>query len=51
MLGTHFPHPTAGRVITHGDAYRLSPVFATPQAWLPRTRVTSNVSELLLIQN
>ncbi|MFE2376100.1 MBL fold metallo-hydrolase [Streptomyces sp. NPDC059398] len=26
VLGTHFPPPTAGRVITHGDAYRLSPV-------------------------
>ncbi|GAA5702424.1 MBL fold metallo-hydrolase [Streptomyces avermitilis] len=32
VLGTHFPQPTAGRVITHGDAYRFSPVFAAPQA-------------------
>ncbi|WP_406419099.1 MBL fold metallo-hydrolase [Streptomyces sp. NBC_01614] len=28
VLGTHFPPPTAGRVITHGDAYRLRPVRA-----------------------
>ncbi|MEV0696646.1 MBL fold metallo-hydrolase [Saccharopolyspora sp. NPDC050389] len=26
VLGTHFPPPTAGRVITDGDAYRLTPV-------------------------
>ncbi|MEV0087944.1 MBL fold metallo-hydrolase [Saccharopolyspora sp. NPDC050642] len=25
LLGTHFPPPTAGRVITDGDAYRLVP--------------------------
>ncbi|MCK8436958.1 MBL fold metallo-hydrolase [Streptomyces sp. D2-8] len=25
LLGTHFAPPTAGRVVTHGDAYRLSP--------------------------
>ncbi|WP_409474638.1 MBL fold metallo-hydrolase [Streptomyces sp. HC307] len=29
VLGSHFPPPTAGRVITHGDAYRLSPVPAS----------------------
>ncbi|MCF3135985.1 MBL fold metallo-hydrolase [Streptomyces olivochromogenes] len=29
LLGTHFPPPTAGRVITHEDAYRLMPVPAT----------------------
>ncbi|GGY05672.1 MBL fold metallo-hydrolase [Streptomyces minutiscleroticus] len=28
MLGTHFPPPTAGRVITYGDAYRLVAVPA-----------------------
>ncbi|GAB2697214.1 MBL fold metallo-hydrolase [Kitasatospora kifunensis] len=28
LLGTHFAPPTAGRVITQGDAYRLSPVPA-----------------------
>lgn len=28
VLGTHFPPPTAGRVITHGNAYRLLPVPA-----------------------
>ncbi|MFF8727181.1 MBL fold metallo-hydrolase [Streptomyces sp. NPDC015171] len=28
VLGTHFPPPTAGRVIGQGDAYRLSPVPA-----------------------
>ncbi|MFI6846190.1 MBL fold metallo-hydrolase [Kitasatospora sp. NBC_00085] len=28
VLGTHFAPPTAGRVITHGDAYRLTPVPA-----------------------
>lgn len=28
VLGTHFAPPTAGRVITHGDAYRLLPVPA-----------------------
>ncbi|GLV92035.1 MBL fold metallo-hydrolase [Streptomyces lavendulae subsp. lavendulae] len=26
LLGTHFPPPTAGRVVTDGDAYRLEPV-------------------------
>ncbi|PBC83903.1 MULTISPECIES: MBL fold metallo-hydrolase [unclassified Streptomyces] len=26
LLGSHFPPPTAGRVIAEGDAYRLSPV-------------------------
>ncbi|WP_432100396.1 MBL fold metallo-hydrolase [Streptomyces sp. WAC 04229] len=26
LLGTHFAPPTAGRVRTHGDAYRLAPV-------------------------
>ncbi|MEU5845502.1 MBL fold metallo-hydrolase [Saccharopolyspora shandongensis] len=26
LLGTHFPPPTAGRVISDGDAYRLVPV-------------------------
>ncbi|MER6106305.1 MBL fold metallo-hydrolase [Streptomyces sp. NPDC001832] len=29
LLGTHFAPPTAGRVVTHGDAYRLLPVPAT----------------------
>ncbi|MFG3229302.1 MBL fold metallo-hydrolase [Kitasatospora sp. NPDC048194] len=28
LLGTHFAPPTAGRVIAHGDAYRLRPVPA-----------------------
>ncbi|MGV9270517.1 MBL fold metallo-hydrolase [Kitasatospora sp. NPDC003701] len=28
VLGTHFAPPTAGRVIAHGDAYRLLPVPA-----------------------
>ncbi|WP_369386995.1 MBL fold metallo-hydrolase [Streptomyces sp. CG1] len=28
VLGTHFAPPAAGRVITHGDAYRLLPVPA-----------------------
>ncbi|MEU2945154.1 MBL fold metallo-hydrolase [Nocardiopsis alba] len=28
LLGTHFAPPTAGRVITDGDAYRLLPVSA-----------------------
>ncbi|MGD6747703.1 MBL fold metallo-hydrolase [Streptomyces sp. BH106] len=28
VLGTHFAPPTAGRVITHDDAYRLTPVPA-----------------------
>ncbi|MFD8377422.1 MBL fold metallo-hydrolase [Streptomyces sp. NPDC059679] len=28
VLGTHFAPPTAGRVVTHGDAYRLSLVPA-----------------------
>ena len=32
VLGTHFAPPTAGRVITHGDAYRLSPVPPAGQA-------------------
>ncbi|MFC8872517.1 MBL fold metallo-hydrolase [Streptomyces sp. NPDC057148] len=26
VLGTHFPPPTAGRVVGHRDAYRLTPV-------------------------
>ncbi|NEC75719.1 MBL fold metallo-hydrolase [Streptomyces rochei] len=26
VLGTHFPPPTAGRVVADGDAYRLTPV-------------------------
>ncbi|MYY83131.1 MULTISPECIES: MBL fold metallo-hydrolase [unclassified Streptomyces] len=26
LLGTHFPHPTAGRVVSDGDTYRLAPV-------------------------
>ncbi|MFD5002650.1 MBL fold metallo-hydrolase [Streptomyces mutabilis] len=26
VLGTHFPPPTAGRVVHQGDAYRLTPV-------------------------
>ncbi|MEU7424828.1 MBL fold metallo-hydrolase [Streptomyces sp. NPDC040750] len=26
VLGTHFAPPTAGHVVTHGDAYRLRPV-------------------------
>ncbi|MGW9497120.1 MBL fold metallo-hydrolase [Streptomyces prasinus] len=28
VLGTHFAPPTAGRVVAHGDAYRLLPVAA-----------------------
>ncbi|MDA3644061.1 MBL fold metallo-hydrolase [Saccharopolyspora indica] len=28
LLGTHFAPPTAGRVVDHGDAYRLLPVPA-----------------------
>lgn len=34
VLGTHFAHPTAGRVIPYGNAYRLSPVpgVSTPTA-------------------
>ncbi|MFE3876335.1 MBL fold metallo-hydrolase [Kitasatospora sp. NPDC059146] len=28
LLGTHFAPPTAGRVVAHGDAYRLQPVPA-----------------------
>ncbi|WP_370022683.1 hypothetical protein [Planotetraspora sp. GP83] len=32
VLGTHFPPPTAGRVITYGDVHRLSPVPAVRQA-------------------
>ncbi|MFB6566789.1 MBL fold metallo-hydrolase [Streptomyces noursei] len=28
LLGTHFPPPTGGRVVTDGDAYRLRPVPA-----------------------
>ncbi len=31
VLGTHFAPPTAGRVITHEGAYRLTPVPAAPQ--------------------
>jgi glyoxylase-like metal-dependent hydrolase (beta-lactamase superfamily II) len=34
VLGTHFPAPTAGRVRSHGDAYRLDPVAPAPP---PRT--------------
>ncbi|MFF9002278.1 MBL fold metallo-hydrolase [Streptomyces achromogenes] len=30
LLGTHFAPPTAGRVVTHEDAYRLTPVPAGP---------------------
>ncbi|MEW1635356.1 MBL fold metallo-hydrolase [Streptomyces sp. NPDC093801] len=29
VLGTHFAPPTAGRVVTHENAYRLAPVPAT----------------------
>ncbi|MEV5429281.1 MBL fold metallo-hydrolase [Streptomyces sp. NPDC052701] len=29
VLGTHFPPPTAGRVVKHGRAYRLEPVPPT----------------------
>ncbi|MEU5512981.1 MBL fold metallo-hydrolase [Streptomyces griseoaurantiacus] len=29
LLGTHFAPPTAGRVVAHGDAYRLRPVPTT----------------------
>jgi glyoxylase-like metal-dependent hydrolase (beta-lactamase superfamily II) len=32
VLGTHFPSPTAGRVVTRGNAYRLEPVTAHGQA-------------------
>ncbi|MFF2807146.1 MBL fold metallo-hydrolase [Streptomyces sp. NPDC058000] len=32
LLGTHFPPPTAGRVIADGDAYRLAPVPADTSA-------------------
>ncbi|MEV4196132.1 MBL fold metallo-hydrolase, partial [Streptomyces toxytricini] len=28
LLGTHFAPPTAGRVVRHGEAYRLTPVPA-----------------------
>ncbi|WP_329491575.1 MBL fold metallo-hydrolase [Kitasatospora sp. NBC_01246] len=31
VLGTHFPPPTAGRVVAHGDAYRLESVPGTPR--------------------
>ncbi|OMI36943.1 MBL fold metallo-hydrolase [Streptomyces sparsogenes] len=31
VLGTHFPPPTAGHVVPHGDAFRLSPVPPAPQ--------------------
>ncbi|TLS44426.1 MBL fold metallo-hydrolase [Streptomyces montanus] len=31
VLGTHFAPPTAGRVITHENAYRLATVPAAPQ--------------------
>ncbi|GHD76039.1 hypothetical protein GCM10010317_091800 [Streptomyces mirabilis] len=31
VFGTHFAPPTAGRVITHEGAYRLTPVPAAPQ--------------------
>ncbi|MEU6313211.1 MBL fold metallo-hydrolase [Streptomyces sp. NPDC047014] len=30
VLGTHFAPPTAGRVTTHGNAYRLTPTPAGP---------------------
>ncbi|MFD0121549.1 MBL fold metallo-hydrolase [Streptomyces virginiae] len=30
LLGTHFPAPTAGRVVAEGDGYRLEPVAAAP---------------------
>ncbi|MFH8610528.1 MBL fold metallo-hydrolase [Streptomyces sp. NPDC018029] len=32
VLGTHFPDPTAGRVVPQGDAYRLTPVPPTRRA-------------------
>ncbi|MCW7941285.1 beta-lactamase [Streptomyces hygroscopicus] len=35
VLGTHFPPPTAGRVIRHENTYRLSPVPAVRRV-LPR---------------
>ncbi|MFF3742846.1 MBL fold metallo-hydrolase [Streptomyces kronopolitis] len=38
LLGTHFPPPTAGRVITDGDAYRLLPVPASAPAPAPAVR-------------
>ncbi|MFG2298364.1 MBL fold metallo-hydrolase [Streptomyces sp. NPDC048603] len=31
LLGTHFAPPTAGRVVLHDGAYRLSPVSADPK--------------------
>ncbi|MFF7791705.1 MBL fold metallo-hydrolase [Streptomyces sp. NPDC007991] len=31
VLGTHFPPPTAGRVVAHEGAYRLAPVPADPR--------------------
>ncbi|WP_079406815.1 MBL fold metallo-hydrolase [Streptomyces sp. 3211] len=31
VLGTHFPAPTAGRVIVEGDGYRLEPVAGLPE--------------------
>ncbi|KDN76009.1 beta-lactamase [Streptomyces olindensis] len=36
VLGTHFAPPTAGRVITYENAYRLAPVPAAPQTVAPR---------------
>jgi len=24
VLGTHFHHPTAGRIVSHGDAWRFT---------------------------
>ncbi|PWK74335.1 glyoxylase-like metal-dependent hydrolase (beta-lactamase superfamily II) [Streptomyces sp. CG 926] len=30
LLGTHFPAPTAGRVVAEGDGYLLEPVVAAP---------------------
>ena len=24
VLGTHFHHPTAGRIVSHGDAWRFA---------------------------
>ncbi len=31
VLGTHFPAPTAGRVVVEGDGYRLEPVADLPE--------------------
>ncbi|MFZ3566061.1 MBL fold metallo-hydrolase [Streptomyces sp. BH097] len=35
LLGTHFAPPTAGRVVAHDGAYRLSPVPADPDRHTP----------------